>query len=160
MRSVGFFCPGSPLVANRRTIGLQSKRAGNACRRSIESLELRGAMRDPTRAGGREIELLVTDGLPIELNGAFALVLRKHRCSGGSAFLLRGRNRAAAEQDCHSGDDENQFRIHASSPLTKLYLPHSGVMEVCHRPCVCSSASTPGALRMTPRYFSTRTLWV
>src|ERR1700676_2938073 len=105
MRSVGFLCLRSPLITNRRAIRLQNKRAGNARGRSIESLEFGGAMRGPAAPGGRYIEVLVSDGLPVELNGEFTFVLRKDRCSARSALLLLGRNRAAADQNCHSGDD-------------------------------------------------------
>src|ERR1700730_10206859 len=105
MRSVGFLCLRSPLITNRRAIRLQNKRAGNARGRSIESLEFGGAMRGPAAPGGRYIEVLVSYGLPVELNGEFTFVLRKDRWRGESDLLLSRRDGAATNQDCRGGDD-------------------------------------------------------
>src|ERR1700680_3857163 len=98
MRSVGFLCLRSPLITNRRAIRLQNKRAGNARGRSIESLEFGGAMRGPAAPGGRYIEALVSDGLPVELYSEFTFVLCTARLPP-------------------RGEQQKHQRIHTSSPL-------------------------------------------
>jgi hypothetical protein len=92
--AVRFFRLRAPLITDGSAVGLESEHAADARGSGVGRFQIGGFAGGPASAGGRNLEVFVTDILTVQANIKLAFVLREDRRSRGSGFLVIRDSRA------------------------------------------------------------------
>ncbi len=125
-RAVGFVVPRGPFIADGRAVRLQYESAADAGGAGgIGRFEVGGSFGYPAAAGRSDFKILMADGLAVQHDGKFALVLRQDRRHGTRrAFLLTGDGERGREEKPrnHGVQNSKVFWIACQSPHRTLSL--------------------------------------